>query len=32
LRYEEFIAPMIKAIQELSTKVNELEAQISGSI
>jgi hypothetical protein len=32
LRYEEFMAPMIKAIQELSQKVNNLEAQISGSI
>ena len=32
LRYEEFISPMIKAIQELSDKVNELEARISGSI
>ena len=32
LRYEEFISPMIKAIQELSTKVEELEARISGSI
>ena len=28
LRYEEFIAPMMKAIQELSTKVNELESRI----
>ncbi len=28
LRYEEFIAPMIKAIQELSNKVNILEAKI----
>ena len=32
LRYDQFIAPMIKAIQELSAKVNELEAKISGSI
>jgi hypothetical protein len=32
LRYEEFISPMIKAIQELSQKVNNLEAQISGSL
>ena len=32
LRYHEFISPMIKAIQELSAKVNELEAKISGSI
>ena len=31
LRYEEFMSPMIKAIQELSSKVNRLEAQISGS-
>jgi len=31
LRYEEFMAPMIKAIQELSSKVDRLEAQISGS-
>ena len=31
LRYNEMIAPMIKAIQELSTKVTELENQISGS-
>ena len=28
LRYEEFIAPMMKAIQELSNKVNALEARI----
>jgi hypothetical protein len=32
LRYDEFIAPMIKAIQQLSAKVEELEARISGSI
>jgi hypothetical protein len=32
LRYEEFLSPMIKAIQELSAKVNELEAKISGSV
>ena len=32
LRYEEFISPMIKAIQELSNKVTELENQISGSL
>ena len=32
LRYDQFIAPMIKAIQELSAKVNELEAKLSGSI
>jgi hypothetical protein len=31
LRYNEFIAPMVKAIQELSEKVERLEAQISGS-
>ena len=31
LRYHEFISPMIKAIQELTDKVNQLEAQISGS-
>ena len=31
LRYEEFISPMIKAIQELSSKVNQLELIISGS-
>ena len=31
LRYSEFISPMIKAIQELTDKVNQLEAQISGS-
>jgi hypothetical protein len=31
LRYEEFMAPMIKAIQELSSKVNRLEAEISSS-
>ena len=31
LRYHEFISPMIKAIQELSDKVTQLEAQISGS-
>jgi hypothetical protein len=32
LRYEEFISPMIKAIQQLSEKVERLEAQISGSL
>jgi hypothetical protein len=32
LRYEQFLSPMIKAIQELSNKVNELEAKLSGSI
>ena len=32
LSYIEFISPMIKAIQELSTKVSQLEAQISGSL
>ena len=32
LRYEEFISPMIKAIQELSSKVNQLELIISGSL
>jgi hypothetical protein len=32
LRYEEFISPIVKAIQELSEKVNRLEAQISGSL
>ena len=31
LRYEEFVAPIIKAIQELSNKVNSLEAYISSS-
>ena len=31
LRYTEMIAPMIKAIQELSAKVTQLENQISGS-
>jgi hypothetical protein len=31
LRYEEFMSPMIKAIQELSQKVNQLEAYISSS-
>jgi hypothetical protein len=31
LRYEEFMAPMIKAIQELSSKVTQLELIISGS-
>ena len=31
LRYHEFISPMIKAIQQLSDKVSQLEAQISGS-
>jgi hypothetical protein len=31
LRYDEFISPMIKAIQELSDKIEELEAKISGS-
>lgn len=30
LRYEEFISPMIKAIQELSTKVDTLTTTISG--
>ena len=32
IRYTEFIAPMIKAIQELSNKVTQLENQISGSL
>ena len=32
LRYDEFISPMIKAIQELSDKVKNLEAYISGSL
>jgi hypothetical protein len=32
LRYDEFISPMIKAMQELSAKVQELEARLSGSI
>jgi hypothetical protein len=32
LRYEEFISPMIKAIQQLYEKVNQLEAHISGSL
>ena len=32
LRYSEFISPMIKAIQELSEKVSQLESQISGSL
>lgn len=32
LRYEEFISPMIKAIQELSSKVSQLELMISGSV
>ena len=31
LSYMQFIAPMVKAIQELSTKVTQLENQISGS-
>ena len=31
MAYQELISPMIKAIQELSTKVSQLEAQISGS-
>jgi hypothetical protein len=30
--YEEFISPMIKAIQQLSDRVSELELKISGSI
>jgi hypothetical protein len=32
LAYTELISPMIKAIQQLSAKVEELEAKISGSI
>jgi hypothetical protein len=32
LAYTELISPMIKAIQELTTKVEQLEAKISGSI
>ena len=32
LNYLEFIAPLTKAVQELSAKVTQLEAQISGSI
>ena len=31
LRYEEFISPIIKAIQELSSKVDRLENEISAS-
>ena len=31
LRYEEFISPIVKAIQELSSKVDRLEAEISSS-
>ena len=31
LRYNEFLSPMIKAIQELSSQVETLKAQISGS-
>jgi len=31
LRYNEFISPMIKAIQELSSQVESLKTQISGS-
>lgn len=31
LRYEQFIAPMIKAIQELSTEVQTLKAQLSAT-
>ena len=31
LRYNEFISPMIKAIQELSSQVESLRTQISGS-
>jgi hypothetical protein len=29
LRYTEFIAPAVKAIQELSEKVKQLEAEVS---
>lgn len=32
LNYLEFIAPLTKAVQELSAKVTELETQISGSL
>ena len=32
IAYNELISPMIKAIQQLSDKVTELEAKISGSI
>ena len=32
INYLEFIAPLTKAVQELSAKVTQLEAQISGSI
>ena len=32
LSYMEFIAPLTKAVQELSAKVTELENRISGSI
>lgn len=28
LRYDQFIAPLIKAVQELSAKVEELEARL----
>ena len=31
LQYTELVAPMIKAIQELSSQVDVLKAQISGS-
>lgn len=30
LRYDQFIAPLIKAVQELSAKVQELEARLNG--
>jgi hypothetical protein len=31
LRYEEFIAPLVKAVQELSARVRELEQQLAGT-
>ena len=32
VRYHEFIGPLVKAVQELSEKVEELETQIKGDL
>lgn len=31
LNYSEFIAPLVKAVQELSTKVEELQRKVDGT-
>ena len=32
LNYMELVAPLVKSVQQLSAKIEQLEAQISGSI